>query len=74
MAAIFYVGVFCDHGACEADERGDYMADDRDHAFACLRRDLRGQGWSCDERGDFCPEHHPASGARGTLTGRVIYP
>lgn len=54
---IFYVGVFCDHGACEADETADYLAYDREHAFTCLRRDLRAQGWRCDDTGDWCREH-----------------
>ena len=74
MSDIFYVGVFCDHGACEADVTGDYMADDRDHAFACLRRDLNAQGWSCDERGDYCPDHTQPTRFGESLSGRVIFP
>lgn len=51
------VGVYCDAGPCDVEECGDYLVRTAAEGFAALRRDLNRTGWSCDQFGDYCPQH-----------------
>jgi hypothetical protein len=50
------IGIFCDD--CHTEHLADYLvaADStREQRFEVAREHLRGQGWSCTEAGDLCP-------------------
>jgi hypothetical protein len=53
--------VFCDR--CDIDHEGEYLVreeDDKATRYGYARAHLVAhERWSCDERGDFCPEHTP---------------
>lgn len=54
------VTVFCD--TCHVEDQGEYLVRESDPAGVrseYARAHLRQRGWTCDERGDFCPEHTP---------------
>lgn len=56
------IGMFCDNDGCEIDIVRDYLvraSDDWPTRVAYARSELRREGWVCDGRGDFCPEHAP---------------
>lgn len=51
------IGVCCDD--CGSTVERDYLVSEtstKAERFEVAREHLRGEGWQCDEHGDFCPD------------------
>lgn len=54
FVAFQWVGLYCDHPGCERSFNIEHATRGNAHA---LRAGAVEDGWSCDDRGDFCPDH-----------------
>lgn len=69
------IGMYCDNDDCEIDIVRDYLvraSDDWPTRVAYARTQLRLDGWVCDARGDFCPEHAPIQFKERSDVGVVL--